>query len=57
MKIEYNVETEVSKSQWEKLKYECAGVIAHRVENGKYYILLWLSRHKKYVERILNTTA
>lgn len=51
--LEYNVETEVTFAQYERLRTEFAGIIAHRQENGKYYILLWLSRYRKAVSRAL----
>jgi hypothetical protein len=51
--LHYNVETEVSKKQYDILRTEFSGIVAHREDNGKYYILLWLSRYRKQVERVL----
>jgi len=53
--LKYNVKTEVSENQYNILKTQAAGIIAHKKENGKFYIKLWLPKYRDFVNNILNT--
>lgn len=52
--LKYNVETEVTKQQYKALFPEWDGVLAHRTENGKYYVKLLATKWQKEVEETLN---
>ena len=54
MEIKYDVPIEVTKSQYEILMNDCSGIVAGRIEDGKYYIKVWLMRYKDMVTKILN---
>jgi hypothetical protein len=51
MEIKYNTPIEVTEKQYRKLMTECAGIVAGRKENGKYYIKVWLMKYAGYVRR------
>jgi len=53
MKIEYDKEIEVSLAQYNILKHEYAGVVAHRKEKGKYYIKVLLMKFKEDIGELL----
>ena len=53
MNINYNVPIEVTEKQYNVLIKEMAGVIAHRQEDGKFYITCWLMSYAKHVKRII----
>ena len=54
--MELNKEIEVSKIKYNILKKMFKGIIAHRVEGGKYYVkaLLFLG-YKKMMETVINS--
>ena len=54
MEILYDTPIEVTREQYEKLKVVFAEIVAHREENGKYWIKLWDVRFKKELEEYLN---
>lgn len=54
MNILYDVPIEVTKEQHSAIKSKLAGCIAHRIENGRYYIKLWLIQYKQDLLNILN---
>lgn len=47
--LKYNIPVEVTKEQYDRLKVEASGIIAHRQENGRYWIKLLLPKYKQYV--------
>ena len=55
MKIEYNKPIEVTQRQYGRIMTELKGVCAVKVENGKYYIKVWIMSWKKNVQWILET--
>ena len=52
--LKYNEPLEVTKKQYDVLIVECAGIIAHKIIDGKYFIKLWMPKYKKLVIDILN---
>jgi len=53
MDLQYDIPVEVTEKQYRAVKSEFGGIIAHRKENGKYYIKLWLMRFKSLLEQSL----
>lgn len=49
----YDTETEVTEKQYHRVVIHCEGIIAHRSEDGKYYIKLLLTKYRDYVLQIL----
>lgn len=47
-------EYEVSIEAYNILKVEFSGIVAHRSENGKHYIKLWVSRYSRHVELVID---
>lgn len=54
IKVQYNMSIEVSKVKYHELVHKFSGIIAHRVENNRYFIKVWIMRYKKRIEEILN---
>ncbi len=57
MKIEYNKPIEVTQKQYGRIMTELKGVCAGKVENGKYFIKVWIMSWKKNVQWILETES
>jgi hypothetical protein len=55
MNIEYDKPFEVTEAQYRYLIIEYSGAIAHRKENGKFYIKLWTMSYKEEIEKYLNS--
>jgi hypothetical protein len=56
MEIHYDKPIEVSKEKYQKLIAKLPQmVIAHRQENGRYFIKLWAMSFKKQVEKIIKS--
>lgn len=55
MEIQYNKPIEVSQKQYGRIMTELKGVCAGKVENGKYYIKVWIMSWKPNVQWILET--
>lgn len=55
MEIQYNKPIEVSQKQYGRIMTELKGVCAGKVENGKYYIKVWIMSWKPIVQWILET--
>ena len=55
MEIKFNEPIEVSAKQYGRIMSELKGVCAGRIDNGKYYIKIWLMAWKKNVQWILET--
>lgn len=53
MDLQYNIPVEVTEKQYRATKSQFGGIIAHRNDNGKYYIKLWLTAYKSRVEQCL----
>lgn len=55
MNLQYDVEVEVTRAQYQRLTKYFPGVICHRrdLQAGKYYIKLWDMRRKEQVEKML----
>ncbi len=54
MEIKYDTSIEVTEIQYSRLMVALPGIVAGRVEKGKYYIKCWMMRHKLLVEQNLN---
>jgi hypothetical protein len=57
VKIEYNKPIEVTQKQYGRIMTELKGVCAGKVENGKYFIKVWIMSWKKNVQWILETES
>jgi hypothetical protein len=55
MEIKYNTSIEVSAKQYGRIMNELKGVCAGKIEDGKYFIKIWLMAWKKNVQWILET--
>lgn len=53
IEIKYDTPIEVTKEQYNVLVKDMAGVVAHREENGKYYIKVLLMQYAKVIEDFL----
>ena len=51
MEVLYDTPIEVNKTDYDILKVEFAQIIAHREENGRYWIKLWDMRFKKHLQK------
>lgn len=54
MQINYNEPIEVTKTQYQIAMDYLKGSIAGKIEDGKYYIKLWVMVNKPVLEIILN---
>jgi len=50
MSMKPNEPIEVTKKQYDRLIVDCAGIIAHRAENGRYWIKLMMPKFKHFVK-------
>lgn len=57
MIIEYNKPIEVTQKQYGRIMTELKGVCAGKVQDGKYYIKVWLMSWKQNVQWILETES
>jgi len=57
MELQYNQEIEVTKQKFDQLFPMFNEILAHRTENGKYYIKLMVPAYKKEVNNILKLQA
>lgn len=53
MKIQYNVQIEVTETQYNKSINRLNGIVAFRKENGNFYIKPLLMQYKKDIEQVL----
>ena len=54
MDIRYDVPIEVTRKQYDILRVECTGILAHRIDNeGKCWIKVWLMEYKDDVIQII----
>lgn len=53
IKLPYNVPTEVSEKAFNVIMNEYDGTCAGKVDNGKYFIMLWLPKYKNYIKQII----
>jgi hypothetical protein len=54
IKLPYDTAVEVSKADYDYIKVNFAGYVAHCEENGRYYIKNWLPKYIAEVENYLN---
>lgn len=52
--MKYNVPIEVTEPQYDVLKNQMAGVIAHRKSNGKFYIKIMIGGYNKEIKQIID---
>jgi len=57
MELKYNEAVEVSKKQYDAVTSKCSGIVAHREENGKYYIKVWLMSYVNFVIKLLKENS
>lgn len=55
MELHYDMPIQVTENQYRRIMSELKGVCAGRVENGTYYIKLWLMSWKTNLIWILET--
>ena len=55
--IEYDKPIEVTQNQYNKALNYFAGIVAGRIEKGKFYIKLWIPKYKSYLEDFLQKTT
>ncbi len=53
MTIQYDKQIEVTEKQYTTAMRELSGVVAGRMENGKFFIKLWIGSYSKELKRIL----
>jgi hypothetical protein len=54
IKIKYDTPIEVSKKQYDIIINDFSGVVAHRTENGKYFVKVLLMKYSKFIKQIIN---
>jgi hypothetical protein len=52
-KLKYDTQFEVSKEEYDRLMTECAGIVAGREEDGKFYCKILLMPYIKEVRKCL----
>jgi hypothetical protein len=57
MEIRFDKPIEVSAKQYSRIMTQLKGVCAGKVENGKYFIKIWLMSWSKEVKMILEAEA
>lgn len=55
--ILYDQPIEVTEKQYRPIIREFSGLIAHRTENGKFWIKLWIMRYREQLEKRLKELA
>lgn len=53
MKLEYDIPEELTEKQYNKVMFICNGIVCGKIEDGKYYIKLWLTKYRNYVKSII----
>jgi hypothetical protein len=53
-KLEYNIQLEVTKQQYEQIRLIGAGIVTFKEENSKFYIRPLIMKYKKIIEAIEN---
>ena len=57
MTLPYNTPVQVTDKQYNLLMSRFAGVVAGRIEGGKYFIMLWLVAWRKEVIKMIKASA
>ena len=57
MEIRFNKPIEVSAKQYSRIMTQLKGVCVGKIEDGKYFIKIWLMSWSKEVKTILETEA
>ena len=52
--MKYDTPVEITKEQYNYLKVNYAGIVAHKNEDGRYWIKLWMMKYKDEIELFLN---
>jgi hypothetical protein len=55
MEIKYDTPVEVNERQYNASMRLLSGIVAGRIENGKYYIKIWFMKYVPYLTQILNS--
>lgn len=55
MEIKYDTPIEVSEKAYHIFRTQFAGIVAHREENKKYFIKVWLMEYKGAIANVLKT--
>ena len=53
MKLEYDIPEEVTERQYNALMSRCAWIVAGQVLDGKYFIKLWVTKHREYIKKVI----
>lgn len=53
MNLEYDTPQEVTEKQYNAVMSKLSGICAGQIQDGKYYIKLWLTKYRKYVLQII----
>ncbi len=53
MKINYNEPIEVTEAQYTNLMNKCRGIVAGQIEDGKFYIKVWMMKYVDHVKQFL----
>ena len=51
--MKYDIPVEVTKEQYNYLKVNYAGIVAHKNEDERYWIKLWMMKYKDEIELFL----
>ena len=51
--VTVNTKIEVTRNQYKILVSELSGIVAHKSENGKYYIKCLLSKYCPFVDMVI----
>ncbi len=54
MKIKYDTQIEVTEKQYRRSMNELCGCICGRIEDGKFFIKLWVMSYSQELKEILN---
>lgn len=55
LNIVYDKPIEVTEKQYKKLMTSFSGIVAGRIEGGKYFIKVWLMSYVHHIEKFLTT--
>lgn len=53
--MKYDTPIQVTEAQYNVVMRKCSGIVAGRVDCGKFYIKLWMMKYSKFVLQILNS--
>ncbi len=54
IKVKYDTPIEVTEKQYKTSMNELSGVVAGKIEDGKFYLKLWIMTYSKELKQILS---